>query len=98
VVALHVGLIEKLRCDHQRTAAHPGMLGGVDAALQVGLRIAQAAMHDDQCARDLGQRLAPILAQAQAEVAGLQMKAIGADHLDAVFGREGATGHEHTQQ
>ena len=68
------------------------------AAVQVGLRITQAPMHDDQCTCDLGQRLAPILAQAQAEVTGLQMKAIGADHLDAVFSREGATGHEHTQQ
>ena len=66
MIALCVGLVEKLRGDYQRRIGLARLFGGGFGTVQVGLRIAQATVHDDHHAGDMGQRLAPVLAYTQA--------------------------------
>ncbi|MNT76392.1 hypothetical protein D3C71_1486570 [compost metagenome] len=44
----NVGFIEELRGDHQGRCALPRQFGRVLTTLQIGLRIAQATVEDDQ--------------------------------------------------
>jgi hypothetical protein len=53
VMALDIGIVEKLRCDHQGVGALPRVGGGIFGAFEVGLGVAQAPMHDDQRPSDL---------------------------------------------
>ncbi|MNF90962.1 hypothetical protein D3C84_735490 [compost metagenome] len=81
----HVGFIEKLRSDHQRIGALPGLLCRPLGTLAVGFSIAQPTVDDDQHALDFRRRRA----DAHRHLTFFQQESAGADLLDPMLGSLG---------